>query len=408
MLITLIPLFDKDMAVKAYSVFSQKSNLFLNPLSMMSGQNDGATSVPGLDIINVMGIETISKDCKIFVPVSNVSIFADMDGQCIGIPHDRIVFLIDRTVPPVDMYVNRIAELKEKGYGFAIRKLAIEEFIAYANILSHMDYVFLNNKKIIIEKAKIFFSKLYPLAKLVAGNIDNQEIFETLKGTGGYDLYEGEFYRVPVTKGQNELPPVKTTYLQLLKAVNAPDFELTEVADIVGRDPALTLSLLRMVNRVVKTAQITSIRHAASMLGQRELKKWINTVVTEVLYSDNASELTRLSLLRARFAENLAEVFGLAMQKDELFLLGLFSVIDVILEKPMAEALEMIQVSKSISEALISGSGKLAPIYEFIVKYEAADWNEISRILLLKNIDMDLIHDAYMEALSWYRMTVNG
>jgi len=408
MLITLIPLFDRNMQVRAYSVFSQKANQFLNPLTMMTSQNDGATNIPGLDILNSMGIETISNDSEIFIPVSNVSIFTDMDSQCEGIPHERIVFLIDRTVPPVEMYIERLKQLKESGYKVAIRKIAVNEFTSYAPILNLVDYVLLNNKKIVIEKAKLYFSKIHPNAKLIASGIESMEIFETLRATGGYDLYEGEFYRIPASKGNNEIAPVKVTYLQLLKVVNAPDFELQAAADVIGRDPALTISLLKMVNRVVKTAQITTIRHAAAMLGQRELKKWINTVVTEELYSDKPSELTRLSLLRARFAENLAPIFDMRMQGEELFLMGLFSVLDAILEKPMKEALDMIQLSKPITDALVFHEGPLAPVFDFMLLYESGDWSEVSRIMLLKELDTDDVFKAYEESLIWYRMTVVG
>ena len=407
MLATLIPMFDKNMAVKGYSVFSQKENQFLNPMTMSTGVNDGATSIPGLDVINAMGLKTISEDCEIFVPVSNVSIFSDIAAQVPGEPHGRIVILIDRTCPPVDMYINRLKELKSQGFRLAIRKLAVSEFVNFAPVLSLVDYVFLNNKKIAIDKAKIFFEKLYPNAKLIAGNIETQEIFDGLKDAG-YDLFEGEFYRIPITAGEHDIAAVKVTYLQLLKVANNPDFELQKAADVIGHDPALTISLLKMVNRVVKTAEITTIRHAAAMLGQKELKKWINTAVTEELYSDKPSEVTRLSLLRARFAENLAGIFGLKMQSEELFLMGLFSVLDVILEKPMDEALSMIQVSKPIREALVNKSGKLAPVYDFILHYESADWSEISRLMVIDNYDMNEIYEAYKESLSWYKNTIVG
>ena len=409
MLITLIPLFDAEMAVKAYSIFSQKTNQFLNPLAMSTGINDGATTIPGLDVINAMGLSTIGSSCEIFVPVGSVSIFSDIASQIEHAPKDRIVLLIDRTVPPVDMYVNRIKELRELGFKFAIRKLAVQEFTDYAPILAQMDYIFLNNKKIAIDKAQIFFEKLYPNVKLIAGNIETQELYQSLTEGGGYQLFEGEFYRVPLTAGVHEIAPVKATYLSLLNVVNAPDFELQEAADVVGRDPALTISFLKMVNRVVKTAQITSVRHAAAMLGQTEMKKWINTAVTEELYSDKPSEVTRLSLLRARFAENLAGAFGLNKQQaEELFLMGLFSVLDVILDKPMNEALEMIQVSNQIRDALVYGKGSLAPVLDFMLHYESADWSEVDRQMVVGNLDMDNIYECYRESLVWYRTNIVG
>ncbi len=121
------------------------------------------------------------------------------------------------------------------------------------------------------------------------------------------------------------------------------------------------------------------------------------------LYADKPNEVTRLSLLRAKFAENLAEAFGLKAQKDELFLMGLFSVLDVILEKPMAEALKVVHVAGEISNALIYRIGVLAPVYDFMLQYETANWAEVSRLMLLKNIDMNTVYEAYTSALKWYR-----
>ena len=227
-------------------------------------------------------------------------------------------------------YYRKIRKLKEMGYKLAIRKLTVNEFENYREVLKLMDYVLLNNKKIAIDKAKIYFGKLYPNVKLCAGNIDNMQIYEQLRETEGYQLYEGIFYRVAITKGHNEVAPLKVNYIELLNIVNSENFELTDAADIIGRDTALTISLLKMVNRMTVNAGISSIRHAAAMLGQKELKKWINTAVVNELYADKPSEVTRLSLLRAKFAENLASSFGLAMKKEELFLMGLFSVLDVI------------------------------------------------------------------------------
>ena len=407
MLLTLIPLFDENIAVSAYSVFSQKDNMFLNPLGQVTGVYDGATYVQGIEAVNSMGIETLSGDKMVFVPVSNVSIFSNIEEQC-KVAHMKVALLIDRTVPPIESYVKRLKELKAAGFKIAIRKLAVSEFQVYAPILELVDFVFLNNKKIAIDKAKMFFSKLYPAAKLIAGNIDTMDTFEALKKTGGYHYYEGEFYRLPVTKGSKDIAPSKITQLELLKIVNNPDFELNEAADIIGRDTALTLSLLQMVNRVVKTAEITTIRHAAAMLGQKELKKWINTAVVGEISSDQPNEITRLTLLRARFAEDIAGFFGLKMQSEELFLMGLFSMLDVILDKPMSEALEMIHVSNDIKSALISKEGKFAPVYEFILAYEQADWSEVSRVMLLKEIDADKVYQSYLDTLNWYRKTILG
>ncbi len=407
MLLALVPLFNEDMAVHAYSIFTQKDNFFLDPMMQGTRQNDGAAAVYGLEMIEEMGIETISEDCEIFVSLSNISVFSDVAGQC-SAPHDRIVFLIDNTIPPVEMYIKRLRELKEMGYKLAIRKLAVSDFENYSEVLKLMDYVLLNNRKIAIDKAKIYFGKIYPNIRLVAGNISDMETFERLKASGGYELYEGEFYRVPVTRGNVEISPLKVNYIALMNSVNSENFDLADVADIIGRDPALTISLLEMVNRMTINSGITTIRHAAAMLGQKELRKWINTAVVKEMYADKPGEITRLSLLRAKFAEFLAEPFQMQARQEELFLMGLVSVLDVILEKSMEEALEKVKVTGDVSRALTAGEGPLASILELVKQYESANWQEVTRLLLLANVEVSVVNDLYFKSLQWYRQLMYG
>ncbi|MCM1136469.1 MAG: HDOD domain-containing protein [Clostridium sp.] len=355
-----------------------------------------------MEVIQSMGLETLFADKEIFVPINNISILSDVlaEGE---IPRGQVVLLMDPSVEPEPMYISRLQELKQMGYKLAIRKLAVSDFEAYREVLNLMDYVLLDYKKMDIRKVKIYFNKVYPNVKLCAGNIQTQEIFDSLAKGGGYALYEGEFYRVPVTKGETEVTPIKTNYIELLNMVNSDDFELTRAADIIGRDTALVISLLNMVNKMAVNSEITSIRHAAAMLGQRELRKWINTAVAGELYADKPNEITRLSLLRAKFAENLAPVYSLASQASELFLMGLFSVLDLVFSQPMSEALKRVKVSKEIEDALVRGKGILAPVLEFISNYEKANWQEVSRLMVLDDIELDEVYDAYIRTLQWYR-----
>lgn len=402
MLVATIPLFDENMTVQAYSLYVQSKNYLLNPSLLGTGRNDGVFQIPGLDIIRAVGVDAVAADKEVFVEINNISVFTDIEVQCEA-AHDRIVLLMDNTIKPDEMYINRLKALKESGFKLAIRKLPVVSFEPYREILLLMDYILLDHKKIDITKARIYFSKIYPNIKLCAGNIKTKEIFEGLKAEGGYHFYEGEFFRMPVTQGQAEVSPLKVNYIELLNLVNDEDFELTKAADVIGRDTALVISLLKMVNRMAVNSEITSIRHAAAMLGQKELKKWINTAVTNELCADKPNEITRVSLLRAKFAENLAPIFEMAINSSELFLMGLFSVLDLILDKPMAEALDMVKVSKDIRNALVDKEGKFAPVLDFVTKYEAADWQEVSRQMLLQNIDMNRVYEAYTDSLKWYR-----
>ena len=402
MLATLIPLFDADMAVRAYSLFAQKQNYLLNPSLLGTGSLDGAGTIIGLDVVESLGAGTLSDSQEVFVEVSKISIFSPIEENC-SLPHDKVVLLFDYTIKPEKTYIKRLQQLKFMGYKLCVRSLAIEQFAEYAPILKLLDYIMLDYKKLNMAAAKNFFSKVYPDISLIAVNVDSIDDYKELAQGDAYSLYEGDFYRLPVTKGVTKVAPLKVNYIELLKMVNDVDFELTKAADVIGRDTALVIDLLKMVNHMAVNSEITSIRHAAAMLGQKELKKWINAVVSHELCADKPNEITRLSLLRAKFAENLAPLFEMAGLSSELFLMGLFSVLDIILEKPIAEALKMVNVSKEITEAIIDRKGQMAPILDFIICYELASWSELSRQMILMKIDESAVYTAYVDALSWYR-----
>lgn len=402
MLAALMPLFNEKMTVKAYSVFSEKENPFLNPDMAVGARYDGVGRVSGLEVVSSMGSAVLSDEKSVFVPIDHVAIFADLAGQC-KVPRNRVVLLMDPSITPDDDYIKRIKLLRGEGFRFAIRKLNVDQFEAYRPILSECEFVLLDHKKIVISKAKVYFSKLYPDIKLVAVNVNSQDEYNELSIDGKYDLYEGEFFRVPVTSNEKEVNPLKVNYIELLNVVNAPDFDLTDAADVIGRDAGLVISLLEIVNHIAINSEITSVRHAAAMLGQKELKRWINTAVTKELCADKPSEITRMSMVRAKFAENLAPVFNIGGFASELFLTGLFSCIDIMLDKPMDEALKMLHVAKNINDALINGKGDLAPVIDFVRLYENAEFIEVCRRMIVDDIDMDAVYNAYLNALSWYR-----
>lgn len=402
MLATLIPFFDKDMKVCAYSLFSQKENYLLNPELQGSAVLNGSGRVSGLEIIENIGIDTLSPGSKVFLPVGPINIFADIEAQSADM-RDRLVLLCDNSIANTDAYRKRLKELKQGGYTLAIFKLPVAQFENYKEILKLMDYIILDCKKIDVMKAKIYFAHQYPKLKICVGNVEKQELFDWVKQDKAFHLFEGRFYRIPVTKGKTAIEPLKVNYLELMNTVNDADYELTQAADIIGRDTALVLSLLEMVNRISVNSKVTSIRHAAAILGQKELKKWINTVITKELCADRPNEITRISLLRAKFAECLAPSFGLGLKASELFLMGLFSVLDIILNVPLEEGLARVNVSKDISDALINHKGELADVYDFILAYENADWQEVCRWLIVKDISIDTVYQAYIEAVCWYR-----
>lgn len=373
----------------------------MNPSLLGSRQFDGAAYVDGLELIQELGTTTLSGGKPIFVSLNNISIFSSLESECKNTNHAPII-LIDQTFPPVSMYTDRIRELREFGYHFAIRNLPVHCYEDYAPILSQMDYILIDCQKIDAVKASFYFRKLYPDICICASNIPDMETFGKLSPAETISLFEGTFFRMPVTRGEHKVSPLKINYISLLNLIEEDDFDLTKAADIISQDTALIISLLRLANTRSFNSEITSVRVAVSMLGQKDLTRWIQTTVIEKLCSDKPNELMRLSLLRAKFAENLAPVFGMAMRSQELFLTGLFSILDIILDCSMEEALSMVRVSGKIRAALLEHTGSLAEVLHFIVKYESAEWQEVSRQLVLKNIEIPDVSHAWVSSLQWY------
>ena len=373
----------------------------MNPSLLGSRQFDGAAYVDGLELIQELGTTTLSGGKPIFVSLNNISIFSSLESECKNTNHAPIL-LIDQTFPPVSMYTDRIRELRESGYHFAIRNLPVHCYEDYAPILSQMDYILIDCQKIDAVKASFYFRKLYPDICICASNIPDMETFGKLSPAETISLFEGTFFRMPVTRGEHKVSPLKINYISLLNLIEEDDFDLTKAADIISQDTALIISLLRLANTRSFNSEITSVRVAVSMLGQKDLTRWIQTTVIEKLCSDKPNELMRLSLLRAKFAENLAPVFGMAMRSQELFLTGLFSILDIILDCSMEEALSMVRVSGKIRTALLEHTGSLAEVLHFIVKYESAEWQEVSRQLVLKNIEIPDVSHAWVSSLQWY------
>lgn len=373
----------------------------MNPSLLGSRQFDGAAYVDGLELIQELGTTTLSGGKPIFVSLNNISIFSSLESECKNTNHAPIL-LIDQTFPPVSMYTDRIRELREFGYHFAMRNLPVHCYEDYAPILSQMDYILIDCQKIDAVKASFYFRKLYPDICICASNIPDMETFGKLSPAETISLFEGTFFRMPVTRGEHKVSPLKINYISLLNLIEEDDFDLTKAADIISQDTALIISLLRLANTRSFNSEITSVRVAVSMLGQKDLTRWIQTTVIEKLCSDKPNELMRLSLLRAKFAENLAPVFGMAMRSQELFLTGLFSILDIILDCSMEEALSMVRVSGKIRAALLERTGSLAEVLHFIVKYESAEWQEVSRQLVLKKIEIPDVSHAWVSSLQWY------
>jgi EAL and modified HD-GYP domain-containing signal transduction protein len=247
---------------------------------------------------------------------------------------------------------------------------------------------------------------------VVATDISEKPIFDQIvqHRDNKTQLFDGAFYKVhiPSNAKQNALSPLKTNYIQLLNIVGQEDFDFQTFTRTVRQDTALAIQFMKLVNTASKVrSEVKNLNQAAAMLGQKEIKKWVSTAVSNALCVDSPSEITRLSLIRAKFCENLARHFEMAIAQENLFLMGLFSVLDVVLDISIEEAFKLVFVPPPIHSALVSQQGEYYSVLFFVQQYEMGHWKEISRVALVRNISIDQIHFAYKEALQWYSDLIN-
>jgi len=156
-----------------------------------------------------------------------------------------------------------------------------------------------------------------------------------------------------------------------------------------------------------RSRKIDSIRNAVAILGQKEVKKWASIAISMGMGEDRPGEITRLSLIRAKFAENLAPAFEMAIKSGSLFISGLFSLLDVILQMPLEKAIDEVAASGEIRDTLLEKKGALSEVMRLILAYENADWHNTSLLMVKNNVDIKTLTQAYIDSLYWYRQLLD-
>jgi len=348
--------------------------------------------------MNEVGLPALTQNQTLFLPISQIQLMTELEKD-IKESSEKIVFILEHMSDFDKSILKRVNSLKERGFRFALRFRGEDR-----ELQPFADYIMLHLpvRKLVDEAKRL--QRIYPKAMMVAMGIEEKPIYDQIKHSI-IDLFDGPFYKIhiPTSAKYNTLSPLKVNYIQLLKIVNEEDFDFKNFASTVRQDMALAIQFMKLVNSTGKTStEIKNINQAAAMLGQREIKKWVSTAVTNSLCADSPTEIMRISLVRAKFCENMAGYYELAMDAENLFLTGLFSVLDVVLDLPIEEALAMVAVPQTINQALIDGSGKYADVLHFVLEYEHGAWKEISRIAMLKHFTIEQIHDAYRDAMLWY------
>jgi len=238
---------------------------------------------------------------------------------------------------------------------------------------------------------------------LVAQSVDTRDAFESARDAG-CGLFQGHYFRQPETRTGGAMPSQHAAYVRLLSALNRPKLSLDDLEELVKQHAILSVRILQCINSAAFAIrrEVHSIREAIVLLGTAPIRKWASVWCLSKLNSGAASEITMLSLIRARSCELLGK--GLAgVDTDELFLVGLCSVLDVILGRPMSESIEELPLSDEAKDALLGRPGPLRSVLDAVIAYEGGSWEEAVLTAESLGATESSLPLAHTGALSWAR-----
>lgn len=394
MLVARQPILDRRQNIFAYELLyrdDEKINSFNNEVSSLS-----ATAGVVLSLFE-SGAEKITENKKAFINFDENLLKSDVFEI---ISPDKLVIEVLENVKIDDELVNRLFELKEKGYTIALDDFYhSSEDYALVDVCDIIKYDFLNTdiKKIIID-SQIAQRKG---KTILAEKVETKEEFEMAKRIG-FTLFQGYFFEKPkITSSSNDkVRPIQ--YTSVIAELNKEEPSFDILADIIIKDVNLSYRLMRMMSLRNIEINKESIKKSLTYMGLKGIERWINIVLVQTLGKNCPRELVKISLIRASFAErialNLPKYENLCYQAS---IVGLFNALDAILNMPLDEALKDLKLDEIVKDALLKDEGILAPIKELYLSYEKGEFDKTSFIAENLGLEDDILTELYIESIEW-------
>lgn len=388
------PIFNNKFEVYGYELLFR-----LNSNSTQFGgvSSQGATAMVITGLFE-SGLDSLIEDKVAFINFDEIFIHSNALEL---IKPERMIVEMLENIEVSSHLVDRLTDIKKIGYSIALDDFAqtyqtypltpLADIIKYDIMVTPLDTI-VSDIATGIAQGKI----------LLAEKVETLEEFLKAKEMG-FQLFQGYFFSKPSIAGRSfNISPSQIQYLRLMTEINKdePSFDL--LADLIEQDVTLSYRLLRLASFRAGSELINSIKFAISYIGLREFERWISILMIHDLGKDKPKELIKISLIRTRFAESLAKRAKMGIPLEhEAALMGLFSILDAIMDQPMSEVLSEVSLPQSILEALIHGEGILYPIYELMISYEKGNWSVVEAISETLNVEDYFIYHAYREAIKW-------
>ncbi len=382
------PIYDRENRVYGYEILYRSSAdnraRFDNP--------ERATSQVLMNLLMDIGLQSLVGNHQAFVNYTRDFLTADIPML---FPPGQVTIEILEDVQGDEPVVAAAKRLAGLGYDIALDDFIYspekEPLLAIARIVK-IDISLLSDQELVAHVDHLRRPGIRLLAEKVETETDRQRCAEL-----GFDLYQGYYYCRPKLLQRRRMAANQVALLRLISHLQTSGNDAQELQKIISSDVTLTYRLLRYINSAFfgLRRKIESIHQAIVYLGSRNIASWASVIALSGL-ADGHDERMHLALVRARFCEQLALKLG-DLTPASCFTVGLLSVTDAMLDVCMADVVEGLPLAPEVSTALVSGTGRMGELLNWIVAHERAE--EVTG--LLADVSGQILAETYLEALRW-------
>lgn len=392
------PILDRDQQLFAYEL------LFRNGSANAAEITDGvqATATVIANAFSELGVEAALGSCRGFINVDEQFLFSDLLEL---LPRQSVVLEILETVPPTQAVIDRCMALKMAGFTLALDDV-IQLEPQFAELLTLVEIVKVDIQPLSRVQLMQLVMKLKPMGKqLLAEKVDSREQMEQCMKLG-FSLFQGYYFAKPTIIAGKKLDHSQLSLMKLMGLLLS-DATTSELEQALKPEPGLTVNLLRMTNSVGAgpTETITSLRHAITVLGRRQLQRWLQLLVfTSGNRNATGNPLLLLAATRGRLMELMAEELqpGNNAFSDHAFMVGIMSLMPALVAMPIDELVAPLGVAGEVRDALCSGAGSLGKLLRLAEASEGGDLQQLTEALSqLPGLSPKALNRAQTQALHW-------
>jgi EAL and modified HD-GYP domain-containing signal transduction protein len=388
------PIFDRNLNVFAYELLFRTG---LSDLCEVRDADQASSDVLTTSFI-LVGLDELTSGKKASINFTRKLIVSEVATL---FPSQQLLIEVMTDAEGDDEAFEACRQLKRDGYRLVLDDLTSDNL--ESRLLQIVDIAKIDFLKVPPEEQQGILTRdsLRDIA-LLAKKVETSSDFNRARKLG-YEYFQGFFFSKPVVSSNLVIPGSKLIYLRILNEVTKPEADFKKIEEVIKQDISLSYKLLRFINSAYfgLFEQIHSIGHALALLGIREVKKWVSLTALSGLAKDKPEELAVNSLIRASLCEQMASEIGLAEKSSEFFLMGLFSLIDAIMDKPMSEILSRLPLPEEIKVALLGGSNLFRDVYDTVVAYETGEWEEFATCASRLGVSEDDVPKLYHGSVKW-------